>query len=286
MDYGKFYASKSFFDSKSNRRVVFGWVNESSTQADDMKKGWSGLQTVPRTIVLDKFGKQLVQWPVTEVEMLRQNPVELISQVIKGGSLNEISGVTSSQADVEISFEIPELKYVEELDPAWTNPQILCSNKGPSINGRLGPFGLLTLASTGLEEYTAVFFRIFKSPDKYVVLLCSDLSRSSLNPTTDKLGFGTFVDVDPLNDDLSLRILIDHSIIESFGAKGKSCMTARVYPTLAINDKAKLFVFNNGTENVKITKLSAWSMKKAQINPSKICSSKQDVGHKEENDEL
>lgn len=265
-DYGKFYASKSFFDDKTNRRILWGWVNESSTRADDIEKGWSGLQAIPRTILLDKSGKKLVQWPLTEVESLRENQVELTSQVIGGGSLVEISGVTASQADVEISFRIPDLKHVEELDPTWTNPQILCSNKGASIKGTLGPFGLLTLASKGLDEYTAVFFRIFKGSNKYVVLMCSDPSRSSLNPTTDKLSFGTFVDADPTNDELSLRILIDHSIVESFGDYGKSCITTRVYPTLAINNEAKLYVFNNGTEDVKITKLRAWSMKKAQIN--------------------
>ncbi|XP_010685379.2 fructan 6-exohydrolase isoform X2 [Beta vulgaris subsp. vulgaris] len=267
-DYGKFYASKSFFDDETNRRILWGWVNESSTQADDIKKGWSGVQAIPRTVVLDKSGKQLVQWPLAEVDMLRENDVELPSQVIKGGSLVEISEITASQADVEISFKIPESNYVEELDSTWTNPQILCSQKGASIKGRFGPFGLLTLASMGLEEYTAVFFRIFKGPNKYVVLMCSDQTKSSLNPTTDKLSFGTFVDVDPINEDLSLRILIDHSIVESFSAKGKSCITARVYPTMAINDKAKLYVFNNGTEDVKITNIRAWSMKKAQINLS------------------
>lgn len=58
---------------------------------------------------------------------------------------------------------------------------------------------------------------------------------------------------------------IDHSIVESFGAKGKACITARVYPTLAIGDGANLYAFNNGTQNVKITSLNAWSMKKAKI---------------------
>lgn len=45
-DYGKFYASKSFFDSEKNRRVLWGWVNESSTEDKDIRKGWSGLQVI------------------------------------------------------------------------------------------------------------------------------------------------------------------------------------------------------------------------------------------------
>jgi beta-fructofuranosidase len=43
-DHGKFYASKTFFDSVKNRRILWGWVNESDSIEDDMDKGWSGLQ--------------------------------------------------------------------------------------------------------------------------------------------------------------------------------------------------------------------------------------------------
>ncbi|PWA83231.1 beta-fructofuranosidase, insoluble isoenzyme CWINV1 [Artemisia annua] len=40
---------------------------------------------------------------------------------------------------------------------------------------------------------------------------------------------------------------IDHSIVESFGGGWKTCITARVYPTLAVGNEAVLFAFNNGT---------------------------------------
>lgn len=43
-DYGKFYASKTFFDYAKNRRILWGWVNESDTAQDDIDKGWAGLQ--------------------------------------------------------------------------------------------------------------------------------------------------------------------------------------------------------------------------------------------------
>nr|POE72612.1 fructan 6-exohydrolase [Quercus suber] len=96
--------------------------------------------------------------------------------------------------------------------------------------------------------------------------MCSDQSRSSLNHENDETTYGAFVDVDPVQEKLSLRSLIDHSIVESFGGEGKACITARVYPTLATDAEAHLYAFNNGTGNVGITTLSAWSMKKAQIN--------------------
>ncbi|KMT04891.1 hypothetical protein BVRB_7g170580 [Beta vulgaris subsp. vulgaris] len=265
-DYGKYYASKTFFNDAKKERILLGWANESSSVEDDIKKGWSGIHTIPRKIWLDKLGKQLIQWPIANIEKLRQNPVNIFRKVLKKGSQIEVSGITAAQADAEISFKIKDLKNVEKFDASWTSPQLLCSKKGASVKGGLGPFGLLTLASKGLEEYTAVFFRIFKAYDnKFVVLMCSDQSRSSLNPTNDKTTYGTFVDVNPIREGLSLRVLIDHSVVESFGAKGKNVITARVYPTLAINEKAHLYVFNRGTSNVEITGLTAWSMKKANI---------------------
>ncbi|CAN0881698.1 Beta-fructofuranosidase, insoluble isoenzyme CWINV1 [Linum grandiflorum] len=265
-DYGKYYASKTFFDSSLNRRILLGWINESSSVADDIKKGWAGVHTIPRTIWLHRSGKQLIQWPVKEIEKLRGKNVKVRAQVLKPGSRVEVSGITAAQADVEIFFGKLDLSKAEKLDPSWTNPQLICSQKGASVRGGLGPFGLLVLGSKSLEEYTAIFYRIFiANTGKHVVLMCSDQSRSSLNNANDKTTYGTFVDVDPAREYLSLRTLIDHSIVESFGGFGKSCITARVYPTKAIDGAAHLYVFNNGTQHVRIGRLDAWSMKKAQI---------------------
>lgn len=65
--------------------------------------------------------------------------------------------------------------------------------------------------------------------------------------------------------EISILLQIDRSIVESFGGEGKACISARVYPTLSIEGGAHLYAFNNGTESVKISRLSAWSMKKAHI---------------------
>lgn len=82
------------------------------------------------------------------------------------------------QADVEISFEVNKNDIGEaEVLEKWTDPQILCSQKGTSVKSGLGPFGLLVFASKGLQEFTSVFFRIFKFQNKNLVLFCSDQSR-------------------------------------------------------------------------------------------------------------
>jgi len=53
---------------------------------------------------------------------------------------------------------------------------------------------------------------------------------------------------------------IDHSVVESFGALGKTVITSRVYPVKAVKENAHLYVFNNGTQTVTIESLNAWNM--------------------------
>lgn len=43
IDYGNYYASKSFFDPKRGRRIIWGWTNETDSSSDDVAKGWAGI---------------------------------------------------------------------------------------------------------------------------------------------------------------------------------------------------------------------------------------------------
>ncbi|XP_010465247.1 PREDICTED: beta-fructofuranosidase, insoluble isoenzyme CWINV1-like [Camelina sativa] len=267
-DYGKYYASKTFYDSGKNRRILWGWTNESSSVEDDVEKGWSGIQTIPRKIWLDRSGKQLIQWPVREVKGLRTKEVKnLRNEVLKSGSRLEVSGVTAAQADVEVLFKVRDLEKADVIDPSWTDPQLICSQMNVSAKSSFGPFGLMVLASKNLEEYTSVYFRIFKARQnsgKFVVVMCSDQSRSSLEEDNDKTTYGAFVDINPYKP-IPLRALIDQSVVESFGGKGRACITSRVYPKLAIGKSSHLFAFNYGSQSVDVLNLNAWSMNSAQI---------------------
>jgi len=270
-DYGHVYASKSFFDARKNRRVLWSWANESDSQADDVARGWSGVQTVPRKVWLDKDGKQLRQWPIEEIETLRRKRVGLrrdSDTVLNAGAMNEIVGVAGSQADVEVAFKIPRLEAAESLDPNWLlDPQKLCGEKGASVPSGVGPFGLIVMASGDLQEHTAVFFRVFRHHGDYKLLMCTDLTKSSTRAGVYKPPYGGFVDIDiKEHKTIKLRTLIDHSVVESYGAEGRACITARVYPEHAQTSNSHMFVFNNGTGTVKVTKLEAWELATATVN--------------------
>ncbi|XP_072989064.1 beta-fructofuranosidase, insoluble isoenzyme 3-like isoform X2 [Typha latifolia] len=271
-DYGNFYASKTFYDAHKKRRILWGWANESDSTNADNAKGWAGIQAIPRTIWLDPSGRQLLQWPIEELEALRGKHVHYThDKILKSGEYLEVKGIqNTAQADVEVEFYVSNLEKVEPFDYAFsTDAQALCKIKGADVKGGVGPFGLWVLASSKLEEKTAVFFRVFKAGDKNVVLMCQDPTSSSLSPDLYKPTFAGFVDVDiKKTGKISLRSLIDHSVVESFGENGKTCITSRVYPSLAVGSDAHLFVFNNGEEDIRVSNLKASEMMRPLMNGS------------------
>jgi len=267
-DYGNFYASKTFYDPAKRRRILWGWANESDSVPDDKAKGWAGIQAIPRKIWLDPSGKQLLQWPVEELEELRGKPVSVAGKVVKPGEHFEVTGLATYQADVEVSFEVSSLDRAEPFDAAYANDaQKLCGVKGADAKGGVGPFGLWVLASADLQEKTAVFFRVFKDGyGKPKVLMCTDPTKSSLSPDLYKPTFAGFVDTDISSGKITLRSLIDRSVVESFGAGGRTCILSRVYPSIAVGKDAHLYVFNNGEADIKVSHLTAWEMKKPLMN--------------------
>ncbi|CAD6244459.1 unnamed protein product [Miscanthus lutarioriparius] len=268
-DYGNYYASKTFYDPAKRRRVLLGWANESDSVPDDKAKSWAGIHAIPRKLWLDPTGKQLLQWPIEEAEKLRGKPVSVGAKLVKPGEHFEVTGIATYQADVEVTFEISSLEKAEPFDPAYDDDaQKLCGVKGADVKGGVGPFGLWVLASADLQEKTAVLFRVFKDGyGKPKVLMCTDPTKSSLSPDLYKPTFAGFVDTDDISSGkIALRSLIDRSVVESFGAGGKTCILSRVYPSIAIGKDAHLYVFNNGEVDIKVSSLTAWEMKKPLMN--------------------
>uniref|UniRef100_N1R516 Beta-fructofuranosidase, insoluble isoenzyme 5 n=1 Tax=Aegilops tauschii TaxID=37682 RepID=N1R516_AEGTA len=178
-------------------------------------------------------------------------------------------GAGTLQADVQAVFEVPNLEDAETLDPKWLqDPKGLCAEKGASVPGGVGPFGLLVMASGDLREHTSIFFRVFKHLDTYKVLMCTDLTKSSTKAEGVKIpSYGAFLDVDVEKDkSLSLRTLIDHTVVESFGDGGRTCMTPRRSAEHAAGSRSRLYAFNYGAGAVKVSKLEAWELATAAVN--------------------
>nr|BAJ93214.1 predicted protein [Hordeum vulgare subsp. vulgare] len=259
-DWGKFYASKTFYDPAKNRRVLWGWIGETDSERADVAKGWASLMSIPRTVVLDeKTRTNLIQWPVVEIETLRINSTDLGGTTIDTGSVFPLPLRRATQLDIEATFHLDAsaVAAVNEADVGYN-----CSTSGGAANrGALGPFGLLVLADGALQEQTAVYFYVSRGLDGGLQThFCQDESRSSLAQDVVKRVVGFTVPVLD-GEDLSLRVLVDHSIVESFAMGGRSTATSRVYPTEAIYAAAGVYLFNNATSAaVTVEKLMVHEM--------------------------
>ncbi|KAF5207625.1 Acid beta-fructofuranosidase [Thalictrum thalictroides] len=262
-DYGKFYASKTFYDQNKHRRILWGWTRETDSELADVKKGWASLQTVPRVVVFDhKTKTNVLQWPVEEVESLRSNKKEFNKVKLGAGSIIPLDVGHASQLDITADFEIQKdaLEGIMETDAGYN-----CStSNGASGRSALGPFGLLVLADNSRTEQTAVYFYIAKDTDGNLkTFFCTDQSRSSKATDVSKEIYGSIVPVLD-NEKFSMRILVDHSIVEAFAQGGRTVITSRVYPTKAIAGAARLFLFNNATgAAVTATSVKIWEMDSA-----------------------
>lgn len=43
---GTFMLPRLFFDSDQNRRILWGWANESDSATNDIAEGWAGIQVL------------------------------------------------------------------------------------------------------------------------------------------------------------------------------------------------------------------------------------------------
>ncbi|XP_077235872.1 beta-fructofuranosidase, soluble isoenzyme I-like [Tasmannia lanceolata] len=266
-DYGKYYASKTFYDQNKTRRVLWGWTGETDSESTDIEKGWASVQTIPRVVVFDeKTGSNLLQWPVEEVESLRLNGTDFDDIELEAGSVVPLDVGTATQLDIYAEFEIKNetLEAMIEADVGYN-----CStSEGAAGRSSLGPFGLLVLADQSLSEQTAVYFYIGKGSDGNLkTFFCQDELRSSKANDLVKRVYGSTVPV-LSGEKFAVRILVDHSIVESFAQGGRTCITSRVYPTKAIYGGARIFLFNNATgADITATSVKIWQMNSSFIHP-------------------
>ncbi|OIT28255.1 PREDICTED: acid beta-fructofuranosidase AIV-18-like [Nicotiana attenuata] len=264
LDYGKYYASKTFYDPKEQRRILWGWIGETDSEAADLLKGWASVQSIPRTVLYDKETRtHVLQWPVKEIESLRVDD-PLVKQVnLQPGSIELVHVDSAAQLDVQASFQVDKaaLEGTIEADVGFN-----CSNSGGAAKrGILGPFGVVVIADQTLSELTPVYFYIAKGTDgRAETYFCADETRSSEAPGVAKQVYGSSVPVLD-GEKHSMRLLVDHSIVESFAQGGRTVITSRIYPTKAINGAARLFVFNNATGASVTASLKIWSLKSADI---------------------
>ncbi|KAF7046737.1 hypothetical protein CFC21_055740 [Triticum aestivum] len=266
-DWGKFFAATSFYDPVKRRRVMWAYVGETDSLSANVAKGWASVQTIPRTVVLDeKTRTNLLQWPVEEIETLRFNSTDYGVITIHTGSIIPLRLRQATQLDIEASFRL-DTSAIAIINEANVNYN--CSTSGgASTMGPLGPFGfLIHAAGNGGSEQLAVYFYVSRGLDGALrTHFCHDELLSSRANDVMKRVVGSTVPVLD-GEALSVRVLVDHSIVESFAMGGRLTATSRVYPMEAIHTAAGVYLFNNATgSSITVEKLVVHEMASALYN--------------------
>lgn len=75
LDHGAYYAAKSMLDGK-NRRIVWGWVQETRSRESVEAAGWSGSMSLPRVLTLGGDNELQIE-VASELASLRTNTVAI-----------------------------------------------------------------------------------------------------------------------------------------------------------------------------------------------------------------
>jgi len=74
VDFGKWYASTTFWDAKRQRRVLWGWINE-DWPGYAASQNWAGAQSLPRVLGYDADQRMLTAAPIPELTQLRRDSI-------------------------------------------------------------------------------------------------------------------------------------------------------------------------------------------------------------------
>ena len=218
LDYDTMYAPLSFVDEQG-RRILYGWLRESRTNADMLKAGWSGVQSIPRVLSLDSIGR-LNMSPVPELEAIRGQHHMVSAQALDGDKPLSMRGVA---LDIVAEFIL------------WAD-------------GCCG-FSLLCSAD-GKERLDIVYDAA--SQRLSVGKVTSDVGGLALMNTREvphALAAG---------ESLILRILLDGSVVEII-ANDRTSLTSRVYAKNADDNHVRLLGSKSQLKSLDIWEMpSIW----------------------------
>ncbi len=219
-DYASLYAPLTIQDDQG-RRLLWGWLREARPIGQQVRAGWSGVQSIPRVLSLLPDGR-LGMEPVAELEKLRG-----AHQAYQNISLATLS----SDKPLGVNGRALEIRAV--FDPGTT-----------------GTCGLSVLASPDGAEQTRILY------DAQARQLVVERAHSSLDPYVEHAANSAPHPLAP-GELLDLRILVDGSVIEVIANQCTS-ITSRVYPTRADSTGCNLVA---QTSDGALRSLDMWAMR-------------------------
>ena len=193
LDFGGYcYAPKTLLDDKG-RRILWGWSWEGRSDAAQHAAGWAGVMTLPRVLTLSADGR--LRYEVAhELSSLRGPHHRESHFAVEGCHLLDVQ---SESLEAEVTFQL----------------------------GNAARVGLAIRRSPDGAEETRIRYDYQRgevSIERQHASLDADTHRDTRNGPLELA----------VEAPLTMRVFIDHSIVEVF-VNDRLCLTTRVYPTRA-----------------------------------------------------
>lgn len=203
-DHGKdFYAAVSYSDilQTDGRRIYVGWMSNWRYPFSMPTDPWKGNMSLPRELKLRDIpgeGLRLVQQPVQELEALRGQAVKVGTQHLEPGK-NPLVGLRGNSYELDTEFTVQEkAEFAFKLRKGGDQETIVSYNSDNST---------LTIDRTksGDSSFEAGFAETIEAPLRAV------------------------------NGKIKLRIYVDESTLEVFGADGETVVSSILFPAATSN---------------------------------------------------
>ena len=228
-DYGAGRFPKTYV-SQDGRRISWRWISgPGSPVFVGQKQPWYGMQSVPVAITqnpaTDDATTLMLSNPVTEIESLRVQPAlaRLTGQALAKPFV--VPGVTTRHYDAVVTFRGLSALSEAELGALSVGVGIFAPTNGNSSSGWRAP----TISWVGTEVGAAavdgwVAGQVTAAGCRFPETAAGPLA---LRKTTDTL---------------TVRVLVDGSVIESFWGGGRARITSRSYPPAAAEEELGMAV--------------------------------------------
>jgi sucrose-6-phosphate hydrolase SacC (GH32 family) len=175
-DGGQFYASKSFYDPKKDRQILYGWIAEDGGPADS--NGWQGVQSFPRQLTYDQSYQQLVTPPIEEIALLRTSTPQTVNTTLGAGKFLQLN--PGNQLDIVATFSVSNasqqtfgFRVLESSDGTQY------TDAGVVVYGSL--YGPLNNTEMPVDEYRQFYYdNSTPTEDERVALCQSTCQKESL----------------------------------------------------------------------------------------------------------
>lgn len=248
LDTGAFYASTSFAApvEHNSSRILWGWLPEERNTTDTGAPfGWAGVQSLPRHVVpyQGPDGAWLVRTPVVEqvMQALREKDSQIIyadpillsvsSSSPSATSVHYLSATSGQQLELIVNLALRADEYVQ-YSGAQCGVRILSSltesNDTANISTTEFTDIVVRFGSSGSDDVStpaaADQVTLILDPSRSCYDVDAQVNRTSSASATLNLHTSSSV---------QLRVIVDHSVVETFLQEGSAAMTRRVYPANA-----------------------------------------------------